>query len=267
MQADEPRGVVVESVMRATRLLDCFGPGEPSLTLSEFVRRTGYPKTTTYRLLLTLSEAGWLERVEASAFRLTIRLFEIGSILIESLDLRQRSEAVMKRLSQQCGVNVHLVVPAGARAVCIERVDHAEEVRVLHLDVGTSQPLHQGGAPRALLAHDEAALLPELLRVGLGADTPMTLPNSPEELLDELAATRRRGYSFVDFGTDVGLAAVGAPVFDRSGRAIAGLGVCGLRDRVLPRRFHLTVSVQQAAGEVSVQLGGQAPFIPCRSGC
>jgi DNA-binding IclR family transcriptional regulator len=106
----EPRSTGVESVLRATRLLGCFRQGEPALPLAELVRRGGYSKTTTYRLLLTLGEAGWLERDEASAFRLTIRLFEIGSILIDSLDLRQQARLVMSQLSKECGLTVHLAI-------------------------------------------------------------------------------------------------------------------------------------------------------------
>ncbi|WP_091408703.1 helix-turn-helix domain-containing protein [Friedmanniella luteola] len=148
MQETEPRRTAVHPVVRATRLLGCFRQGEPSLTLAELVRRSGYSKTATYRLLLTLEGAGWLGRDAASAFRLTIRLFEIGAILVDSLDLRQLGHPLMKGLAGRCGLAVHLVVPSGPRTVCIERVDHPRNVRILHLDVGDSQPLHQGGAPR-----------------------------------------------------------------------------------------------------------------------
>jgi DNA-binding IclR family transcriptional regulator len=255
MQEDEPRGTAVQSVVPATRLLGCFRQGEPALTLTELVRRSGYSRTTTYRLLLTLEKAGWLERDEAAAFRLTIRLFAIGTILVDSLDLRRLGRPLMERLSMRSHLTVHLVVPSGPRAVCIERVDDAHIVRILHLDVGDSPPLHQGGAPRALLAHDQAALLPELLNARLEAEPPTTA-SSPEAVLEDLAVTRRRGYSVGDFGAAVGVAAVGAPVFDRSGRAIAGLGVSGRREQVLPREGYLAEMVQQEAAQLSTCLGG-----------
>jgi hypothetical protein len=56
------RSPLVESVLRAVRLLECFRPSEPELSLAEVVRRGGYSKSTTYRLLSTLQVAGWLER-------------------------------------------------------------------------------------------------------------------------------------------------------------------------------------------------------------
>jgi DNA-binding IclR family transcriptional regulator len=36
------------------RLLDLFDRGRPEMSLAEFARRSGYSKSTTYRLLVTL---------------------------------------------------------------------------------------------------------------------------------------------------------------------------------------------------------------------
>ena len=58
----QPGRTLVGSVLRAMRLLDLFDRGRPEMSLAEFARRSGYSKSTTYRLLLTLVEAGWLER-------------------------------------------------------------------------------------------------------------------------------------------------------------------------------------------------------------
>ena len=113
------------------------------------MQRSGYSKTTTYRLLTTLEAAGWLERDPNGAFRLTIRPFQIGSILLDSLDLRHEAPPVMRRLSLAVGQTAYLTIPAGTHAVCIERIDRGSGVRVMDLEVGGSQPLHLGGAPRA----------------------------------------------------------------------------------------------------------------------
>ena len=64
MSQSERNGPVVESVLRAVRLLECFRTGEPELSLSELVRRSGYSKSTAHRLLSTLQVAGWLERAD-----------------------------------------------------------------------------------------------------------------------------------------------------------------------------------------------------------
>jgi DNA-binding IclR family transcriptional regulator len=158
----EPGHVLVGSVLRALRLLDLFERGRPEMSLTELVRRSGYSKSTTYRLLVTLEHAGWLERSPRGAFRLTIKPFQVGSILVDSLELRREAGPIMARIAGELDETVYLVVADGTRAVCLERIDTGQGVRVTDLYVGGSQPLHLGAAPHALLAFDEDTLLPAL---------------------------------------------------------------------------------------------------------
>jgi DNA-binding IclR family transcriptional regulator len=254
----EPRRVVVESVLRALRLLDLFERGRPEMSLAELVRRSGYSKSTTYRLLVTLEHAGWLERRPTGAFRLTIKPFQVGSILVDSLELRREAAPIMARVAAELDETVYLVVADGTRAVCLERIESEQSVHVTDLYVGGSQPLHLGAAPRALLAFDEDTLLPPLLAEGLSRRTEHSLVD-PTDLLADLAETRRRGYSISDEDVTHGIGAIGVPILGADGRAVAGLSVGGLRQRVIPARPAHVACLLQASHEISTRLGYQQP--------
>jgi len=236
------------------RLLDCFRHGEPALPLAELVRRGGYSKTTTYRLLTTLEAAGWLERAPDGTFRLTLRPFQVGAILIDSLNVRHEAPPIMRRLALALERTTYLTIPAGTHAVCLERIDRGNAFRVMDLDVGGSQPLHLGAAPRALLAFDENALLPDLLRVGLEGRTPHSI-TTEQALRDDLTATRQRGYSISDSDVTQGVAALGAPVYDLHERPVAAISIGGLTEQIMPPRATHITALLQAAAEVSARLG------------
>jgi DNA-binding IclR family transcriptional regulator len=223
MSVDGDRGrALVGSVLRAMRLLDLFDRGRPEMPLAEFARRSGYSKSTTYRLLVTLVEAGWLERSPAGAFRLTIKAFQVGSVLVDSLELRQEAAPIMTKMAAELDEAVYLVVAAGTRAVCLERIDSGQGVRMAELYVGGSQPLNLGAGPRALLAFDEDRLLPPLLEEGLSKRTQYSLVD-PADLLSDLAETRQRGYSISDEDVTAGIGAIGAPILGPDGVAVAAL--------------------------------------------
>lgn len=254
----EPGRPLVGSVLRAMRLLDLFERGRPEMSLAEFARRSGYSKSTTYRLLLSLEKAGWLERTPHAAFRLTIKPFQVGSILVDSLELRQEAGRIMVRMASELDQAVYLVVAAGTRAVCLERIDSGQGVRLAELDVGGSQPLNLGAAPRALLAFDEDRLLPPLLKDGLIQRTEYTLVD-PAELRRDLAETRRRGYSISDEDVTAGIGAIGAPILGADGVAVAALSFGGLRQHVLPPRPTHVTCLLQACQEISTRLGYWLP--------
>lgn len=256
MSRNDPGGPVVESVLRAVRLLECFHRGEPELSLSELVRRSGYSKSTTHRLLSTLQVAGWLERTPSNTFRLTIRPFQTGSILVESLDVTHVAPPLLTRLSIESGQTTYLVVAAGSMAVCLERITVGARIGVLELEIGGSQPLHLGAAPRALLAFDEAALLPGVLQAGLAGRTPASL-TTEQDLRADLAATRARGYSISDGDTTAGVAAIGAPVFGHGERVLGGISLGGIRDDVMPPRPDHVSALLRVASEMSARLGSR----------
>src|SRR5215217_3001173 len=245
-----PGRALVGSVLRALRLLDLFERGRPEMSLAEFVRRSGYSKSTAYRLLVTLQEAGWLERGVGGTFRLTIKPFQVGSILVDSLELRREAGPIMARIAAELDEAVYLVVAAGTRAVCLERIDSEQGVRLTDLYVGGSQPLNLGAAPRALLAFDEDRLLKPLLEEGLSRRTEHSLVD-PTDLQGDLAETRRRGYSISDEDVTPGIGAIGAPIFGANGLAVAALSFGGLRQRVLPVRPTQLALLVQACEEIS----------------
>jgi DNA-binding IclR family transcriptional regulator len=253
-QRDRADRAVVGSVVRALRLLDCFERGRPEMSLAEMVRCSGYSKTTAYRLLLTLEEAGWLERRAGGAFRLTIKPFQVGSVLVDSLELRTEAAPIMARLAVECAETTYLTVPAGTHAVCLERIDSGQGVRIADLYVGGSQPLYLGAGPRVLLAHREAELLPAVLAAPLDARTPRTLTDA-DALRADLAAIRERGYSVSDEDVTTGVAAIGAPVHDASGQCVAALSLGGLAHQIVPVRPQHLDRLLRAAAEVSRRLG------------
>ena len=246
---------VVEAVIRALRLLDCFEHGRPEMTLTEFVRRSGFSKTTTYRLLVTLEHAGWLERTPAGAFRLTIRAFQLGTVLVDSLELRREAGPVMAELAASYGDTVYLVVPSGAAAVCLERIDSGQAIRIMDLDVGGSQPLHLGAGPRALLAFRESEFLPLVVASGLRASTPASIVDL-EALRVDLQQSRERGYTVSRGDMTSGIGAVGAPVFDRSGLTVAAISIGGQLERFERERMEdVARGLVDACGRLSVRLG------------
>jgi DNA-binding IclR family transcriptional regulator len=242
----------VASVEKAVRLLELFDEGEPVLSLPTIVARSGYTRTTAYRLLSTLERVGWLSRTGAG-YHLTLRVFRLGASAGNALKLREIAAEVLVDLAARGGETAYLIVPDGLRGVCLERVEGPSMVRVMVLDVGKSLPLHVGGGPTALLAHRDD-LLAEVFAAG-PLQTMTGAPLSPDDLRDTLRGIRERGYSRSAEDVTASVGAFGAPVFDAQGTAIAAVSVGGMLKTLTEKEVELSAALRDAAASISARLG------------
>jgi DNA-binding IclR family transcriptional regulator len=244
-------------LVKAMGLLDVLAErGE--LTPAVLSEQIEEPRSTVYRLLATLADLEFVESGHVrGTYRLGLKLFVLGSAVVERYDERAAAHPVMQRLHDATGETVFLCVRREHRAVCIERIDGLR-VALLELRLGGALPLHLGAAPRALLAFEpehawasylDEAGTPELTRAS---------PHGREAVIAELRATRDRGYAISDQDVTLGVASVGAPIFGHTGAVQASVSIGGLRDVVLGPESPITALVLKAAQEISRAMGYRA---------
>lgn len=245
----------VSSLLKACRLLGYFSHDQPELTLAALAEHSGLNKTTVHRLLTTLVMAGWLTRGDGNTYRLTMRVFQIGSIALAGTNLPTEAKPFLRRLADQFGDTAYLMVPSGLSAVCIDSVTGDSPVRVNSVEIGTSLPLHVAAGPITMLAYR-----PDLLAAVLEAPlTPFTAQTatSRTDLEKRLDVIRDQGYGESDRDYLDQVAAIAAPVFDSTGQLIATLSLGGTADSILgERRQAIIEAVTDCAGELTDRLDG-----------
>jgi DNA-binding IclR family transcriptional regulator len=245
-------GVAV--LAKAMTLIDRIAE-EGDVTPARLAELTGEPRSTIYRLLATLQE---LELVEPGrrrgTYMLGLKLFRLGSTVVSRFDVRQAALPVMERIHEEIGETTFLCIPRGDEAVCIERID-GKQVNLLALSLGGSMLLHTGSAPRALLAFQPPSSWDAYLdRVKLEAFTPKSF-TTRKAVIDELRATRERGYAISDEDVTPGVASIGVPIFDHAGTVKASLSIGGLRESILGDDSSALQLARAAAAEISRTLG------------
>jgi DNA-binding IclR family transcriptional regulator len=244
----------VAVIAKAMALVDRIAE-EGELTPARLAELTGEPRSTVYRLLGSLQELGLVEPgPRRGTYVLGLKLFRLGRTVVSRFNERQAALPVMQRIHDEIGETTFLCIRRGYEAVCIERID-GTRVNLLALSLGGTLPLHAGSAPRALLAFQSPAEwddYPE--HVKLEALTPKSL-TTREGLIEELRATRERGYSISDEDVTPGIASVGAPIFDHTGAVRASLSVGGMRDPILGDSSRAIALVRDGAAEISRALG------------
>ena len=212
----------LKSLTKVSRVLDCFTTSHRALSLAEICARTGYPRSTTHRLLAAMREVGFIEQDrERDFYRLGLRLFELGNTVLANLELHREGRVIVDALHRLTSRAVHLAVFDGLRAVVIQRT---EAEPMLSNTMVENSPVHCTSVGKAILAHQPAEIVDRVIAAGLERFTETTITD-PTALQSELDLTRQRGYAIDNGEHQPGLRCIGAPIRNQAGAVFAGISV------------------------------------------
>lgn len=259
MLAERPLSqYVMNSAYRTLQVLLSFSAPPHRFSLAEVTARMELEKNQVYRSLKTLEEAGFL-RVEGDgrfAPTAILSVLNAASANSQQVSLVDVAGPHMDRLVTETQESLNLFVLAGDSAVCVDRRDSPQLVR-LNSVLGLSVPLHAGACPKAILAYLPQA---EQERVLARLDTYPRYTDKTvmqaQVLRLELLRIRERGYSTSDEDVDASARGVGAPIFDHSGSVVGGISLGGPSFRVDDATLeHFGELIVQGARAISRQLG------------
>lgn len=205
---------------RLISILECFSMRRRELTLTDISRQTGLPVSTAKRMIDDLCRFRILERIDNNAYRIGVRLWQLGSLAPHARDIREAALPYMNDLSSATGENVQLLVLNGTEVVVLERISGLRAVPT-HTDVGGKLPLHATGVGKVLLALSSPALLDRVVSQGLPRFTPYTIADEStlREALDQVRHTGL-GYSYQEMS--LGAISVAAPIIAGSDGTLRG---------------------------------------------
>lgn len=212
----------------------------------------GITKSNAHRLLQTLTAQGYVTNRDGQ-YALTLKIWEMGALVIGRLDVRNVAQAHLQELSHLSEETVHLSILEGAEVVYIDKVDSPHAIRA-YSRVGGRAPAYAVATGKVLLAHAADSLV-EAVASNLTGYTPATL-TSPDALREELARVRQSGFAVNRGEWRDGVWGVAAPIRDASDRVIAAIGVSGPAERFKQKNVRVfSKLVCEFAGTISLQLG------------
>jgi DNA-binding IclR family transcriptional regulator len=236
-----------------------FSDERPEWGLSELAREARLNKTTAYRLLTALEAEGMVARSSPSdAWRLGNEAIAMGALALRSNDLMTAARPELEALVRETGETASLEVLVGDEIVILDGVEGPSLVGASS-EVGTRWPAHATSTGKVLLAAERAdgsRRAPQSRR--LRKITRRTITD-PGRLDRELARVRERGWATAIEELELGYVAVGAPIRDHAGRALAAISLGGPAARLTKARIpDLIRRVVRGAERISRRLGAAA---------
>lgn len=186
--------MIVKQALYAFQILEFFADRKKPATLSEIADHFGWPRSSTFNLIETLSKSGLLYELKYRAgYYPTRRLLDLARDIIGDGPLSDRLRAIVSNVAERTGETVTLAALSGQSAVFVEVVESRSLIRYA-AKVGQRVPLHATSCGRAILSmippKERAALLHKSSYQRYAPDSLMT----PEEVEAEIQRSIERGW-------------------------------------------------------------------------
>ncbi len=243
----------MRSLQRMIAVFESFTSDKTILTLQEISERIGLPKSTSFRIVRSLEEAGYLVRLDNHRYCLSFRLTRLAGFVNSTLDIRTIARPALQDLAEATREAVSLQTSVGNQRVCLDAMIASDAPLRSVAQPGQHLPLGKGSVSKVLVAHMPGADL-ETIFDDIVENSTLTR----ELWEEEIAKIRQHGYAISHGERQIGLSGISTPIFDVTGAARYCLTVAGPTARLQAEEPYFLKLMKEAAAAVSLQMGGKA---------
>lgn len=202
-------------------ILDLFDRDHQHRSLTEISRLTGINKTSTYRLVNTLVQMGYLRKsIHNKSLRLGPRAFVLGHHFFHGFDIFQSVKPIIDKTFLEHKISIDSAILHGHTLISLYR---RERPNLIYFRLPLiMDELYARAMGKAILANLDPAELSNMLEeIQIKKLTPNTVLDK-EEILKDIELTRNRGYSINNEEYVEGLICIGAPLMNFREKTVVG---------------------------------------------
>lgn len=253
MGSDQPTAGA-QTVTAALDLLQIVAL-HPHSSLSELARLADNSLNRTFRLLVALEAAGFVQRDRHKTYRLGSQLSWLGRRAGFQDPLLQVAEPLMAELAQITGQTVSVAVRIG-----LERILISQQGPPARPDYDPTfhdrLPLYWGALGCCLLAFAPNEIQQQILQQPLQAFSEQTITD-PNRLAMHLQQVRQQRYDLA-LEPQLEVFSVAAPVLDHRMQAVAAIGLGGCLERLdAAAQQRYPAMVRSLADQIALRLAGR----------
>lgn len=247
------------SLEKMLELLNVFTTAAPAWSTEDLIRFSGTSRSTCYRYIKTLQDAGLLTPVAGGAWMLGPRIIELDRTMRLCDPVTIGGGPAMRRVAEETGHSVLLCVLFSSTVMCVDDVPAAGAPSGI-FSRGERRPLFAAAASKVILAHLPAHQLRALFDrhrtaiagAGLGADW--------DAFRSALRAIRKAGHCATIGEFRPGILGIAAPLFNADGEVLGSLGIAADAHKV-PVEQHpaLAAIIMDAAKDACARIAQQQP--------
>ena len=143
----------VQSIDRLFDIVEALSNAPRGMALSDLSAAVGLHTSTTHRLLAALVARGYVQKdIESGKYRLTMRLFEVGSRAVGGMNIVSLARPYLEHLAATTHEAIHLVVRDGDEVVYLYKENMGDSTVRMASFVGLRNPMYCTAVGKSILS-------------------------------------------------------------------------------------------------------------------
>jgi DNA-binding IclR family transcriptional regulator len=259
----EGKSYRVPALKRAFGILDLIRSSAYGRTVAELSKLLDLPYSTTFYLLKTMEEYGFLRRdPDSRKFYLGGKLVSYHASMSQSEDLRVRDAAspYLARLVDEFGSTAHTAIRQDEEAVYVDKKESHSFLKI-NTWIGQHVPLHCTAVGKSLLLlskPDEIIAIFQNRELTRFTDRTIV---KVKDLIKHLQTYSNMGYTIDDREAELEGACAASPIINSERRVVAAIGLSGTVYQLPPAKWpEIGTHLRESAEEISRELGFSGEF-------
>lgn len=246
--------MTLQTVDRALTVLEMLAI-QP-MSVQEIESKTGLNRTTVTRLIQTLANREYIEKVEqTNQFRIGMKVVEISSFRLNQVELKTEAIPFLRELSQKLSQVCHMGQLSHGEVVYIEKIEPIMTIR-MYSAIGKRVPVHTTALGKMLASGLERTAVMDILEEkGMRRYTPHTIVDK-QAYLAEIEKVRTQGFAADDSENEEGIYCFAAPILDYRGEMIAAISTSSIqKEKTTEADVDIVSAIKNTALQISKRMG------------
>jgi DNA-binding IclR family transcriptional regulator len=242
----------VKIVESAVDVLEQIARSKEDAGVTELSIALDLPKSAIHRILVALSNKGLVtQNKHTQRYSLGLEFLKIAGLAITQMDIVTIVRPYLESLRDQFNETAALALRTGWMYTYIAICPSLQEHAVIPL-LGSQSPLHTSAFGKSILAFLWDVEIEQFLDSGLLLRITDKTVTDPDQLKQELDKIRKEDFAMTVGERLPGSIGFASPIFDRSGCAIACIGIVGPDTRITSLNYQeVETRLINAAKEIS----------------